>query len=75
MGQMRWRFARAVRELRTERGWSQEELADRAGLHRTYVSGVERGLRNVSLDNIEKVATALDVRVSHLFATAEAVHA
>ncbi len=75
MGEIRLRFARAVREVRAERGWSQEQLADRAGLHRTYISGLERGIRNVSLDNIEKVAGALDVRVSTLFAKAEAVAA
>jgi transcriptional regulator with XRE-family HTH domain len=47
-------FGRAVRALRKERGYSQEELAERAGLHRNYVGGVERGERNVALENIVK---------------------
>ncbi len=54
-------FGRRVRAVRTERGWSQEELADRAGLHRTYISSLERGQRNVSLENIRHLADALDV--------------
>lgn len=52
-------FGRNVRRLRTAAGLSQEALADRAGLHRTYVSSVERGNRNVSLENIVALATAL----------------
>jgi len=71
MGQLRLSFASAVREVRDERGWSQEELAYRSGLHRTYISGVERGVRNVSIDNIERLADALAVRTSALFAREE----
>lgn len=56
-----------MRELRGERSLSQEQLAHLAGLDRTYVSGVERGLRNVSLDNIHKLAKALGVGVRDLF--------
>ena len=52
-------LARNVRRLRISTGLSQEELAARAGLHRTYVSSVERGLRNVSLENIFALARAL----------------
>ena len=52
-------FGRNVRRLRTAAGLSQEALADRAGLHRTYVSSVERGNRNVSLENIVALAAAL----------------
>lgn len=52
-------FADNVRALRKAKGWSQEELADRAALHRTYISSIERALRNVSLDNIEVIAAAL----------------
>lgn len=52
-------FARNVRRLRTGAGLSQEELAARAGLHRTYVSSVERGQRNISLENIYALAAAL----------------
>ena len=60
-------FGKAVRALREERGYSQEELAERAGLHRNYVGGVERGERNVALENIVKLAGALSVRTRDLF--------
>ena len=59
-------LARNLRRLRAERHLSQEVLADLAGLHRTYVSSVERSERNVSLDNIEKLARALDIDVADL---------
>lgn len=52
-------LSRNLRRLRTSTGLSQEELAARAGLHRTYVSSVERGQRNVSLENIFALARAL----------------
>jgi transcriptional regulator with XRE-family HTH domain len=54
--------------MRDERGYSQEELAERAGLHRNYVGGVERGERNVALENIVKLAKALGVPARELFA-------
>jgi transcriptional regulator with XRE-family HTH domain len=57
-----------LRKLRDERGYSQEELAERAGLHRNYVGGVERGERNVALENIVKLARALSVPPKELFA-------
>ncbi len=60
-------FGQNVRRIRQIRGYSQEELAERAGLHRTYVGSVERGERNVSLYNIVTLARALDVPVSDLF--------
>jgi len=59
-------LAQKLRLLRFTRGWSQEVLAEHAGLHRTYVSSIERGERNVSLDNLEKLADAFDLSVSEL---------
>lgn len=64
---IRGRFGQRVRELRTTRGLSQEAFALMAGLDRTYISGIERGKRNISLLNIEKVAKALDVGIHDLF--------
>ena len=55
-----------VRAARTARGWSQEVLAERAGLHWTYVGSVERGERNLSLLNILRLAAALDVDAGDL---------
>jgi CheY-like chemotaxis protein/DNA-binding Xre family transcriptional regulator len=60
-------FGSSVRAWRTRRGISQEELAGRAGLHRTYVCDIERGARNVSLKSIEKLARALEISLSMLF--------
>jgi transcriptional regulator with XRE-family HTH domain len=60
-------FGNRVRELRLEHGWSQEDLAERAGLHRNYVGGIERGERNVGLDNIHKLARALKTDITELF--------
>ena len=64
---IRARFGRRLRELRRDRGLSQEELAFRSGLHRTYVSSAERGERNVSLVNIERLARALEISISDFF--------
>lgn len=64
-------FGASIRSLRNLLGISQEELAERADLHRTYVSDVERGTRNLSLESIERLAHALDVSVSALFPQAE----
>ena len=52
-------FGRAVRQLRTARGISQEALADEIGIHRTYIGDVERGLRNLGLLNVDRIATSL----------------
>lgn len=56
-----------VRDLRVKKGWSQEELGARAGLHRTYIGSIERSERNVSLINIQRIARALEVPVTLLF--------
>jgi transcriptional regulator with XRE-family HTH domain len=61
------RFGYAVRSRRDELGLTQEELADRARIHRTYLSDVERGTRNVSLVNIELLAAALGLPIADLF--------
>jgi transcriptional regulator with XRE-family HTH domain len=60
-------FGAVVRRLRNERGWSLERFAAEARLHWTYVAGVERGERNLSLINIGKLATALKVPLADLF--------
>jgi transcriptional regulator with XRE-family HTH domain len=62
----RVRFGKKVRQLRLGNGWSQEVLAGRAGLHPTYIGGIERGERNVGLDNIHKLARALGVKAATL---------
>lgn len=60
------KFAGNVRSLRIKKGWSQEELARRADLHRTYIGSIERQERNVSLLNVERIAKALGVKVKDL---------
>lgn len=60
------RFGQRVRELRKAKDLSQEALAAACGLDRTYISGIERGRRNVSLRNIELIATALGISISEL---------
>ena len=65
---IRHRFGARVRQLRTERGLSQEAFADRAGLHRTYIGSVERGEQNLSLQNIERLAATLGLSLAELFA-------
>lgn len=67
MSGIRSEFGQRVRELRARSGISQEMLAYRSGLDRTYVSGVERGERNISIMNIEKIASALNVSVAYMF--------
>lgn len=64
-------FGRRLRTLREQAGLSQEALADLAAIHRTYVSSVERGQRNISLANIQALADALGVSTQQLFPDAE----
>jgi len=59
-------FGQRVREERIKQGLSQEELAEKAGVHRTYIGMIERGEKNITLGNIEKIAIALEVSISHL---------
>ena len=61
------RFGQRIRELRETKGWSQETFAEECGLHRTYIGAIELGERNVSLVNIERIATALGVPIAELF--------
>ena len=60
-------FGCHLRRLRTERGYSQEQFANEAGLDRSYIGGVERGVRNISLVNIAKIAVALNLTIEKLF--------
>ena len=60
-------FGKTVRRLRTERGISQEELAELAGLHRNYIGGIERGERNVGLKAVFSLARGLGVKAAELF--------
>ena len=60
------KFAKKVKEIRLKKGMSQGDLAKILGLHPTYISGIERGVRNMSLKNIEKLSKALGVSVKNL---------
>ena len=67
MATIQRQFGKRVRKLRAEKGLSQEELAFKVGIHRTYIGGIERGERNPSLKNIAAIAKALGVTLSDLF--------
>ena len=60
------RFGQRVREERNKQGLSQESLAEKAELHRTYIGMIERGEKNITLRNIEKLAKALGVSINEL---------
>jgi transcriptional regulator with XRE-family HTH domain len=63
-------LARNLRVLRKAKGCSQEEFADLAGFHRTYVSQIERGIVNVTIDNLQRIADVLEVKIDVLFRSA-----
>jgi transcriptional regulator with XRE-family HTH domain len=65
------RFGELVRRLRQERGYSQEEFSFRVGLHQTYISSVERGERNVTIQTADRIAKALGTKLSELFGELE----
>ena len=60
------KFGERVREERLKQGLSQEKLASRAGVHRTYIGMIERAEKNITLENIEKIANALSISISSL---------
>lgn len=60
-------LGRRIRQLRQDKGWSQEFLADEAGMHRTYLWGIEQGVRNPSVRHLTQIADALGVTVASLF--------
>ncbi len=61
------KFGVKVRNLRKQKNLSQEDLADKAGLHRTYIGMIERAEKNITLLNIEKIANALEVSIKDFF--------
>jgi ribosome-binding protein aMBF1 (putative translation factor) len=61
------KFGKRVREERTKNNLSQEELASKAGVHRTYIGMIERAEKNITLENIEKIANALNLKLENLF--------
>lgn len=71
MSTLQRRLGTAVQRLRKAAGYSQEGFADAVGLHRTYVGAVERGEKNVSLKNIERIARQLGLRAGDLLLEAE----
>ncbi len=66
MENIKSKFGKHLRQLREKKGWTQEDLADKAGMHFTYVGQIERGIRNPSLINLRKLAKALNVSAGKL---------
>lgn len=60
-------FGKKVRQLRNQKGWSQEELSFKSGFHRTYIGMIERAERNISLRNIARIAKTFDLEIKDLF--------
>ena len=71
MASLKKKLGLTIRRLRKEKGYSQEAFATECRVHRTYMGSVERGERNISLDNTERIAKALGLKVSELFVIAE----
>ena len=67
MEDIKIRFGRRLRELRLEKGWSQETLANLAEIDRTYIPGIESGKRNLSLVVIDKLSNVFDISISEIF--------
>ncbi len=67
-------FGKIIREFRKEKGISQEELAFRSNLHRTYIGMIERGEKNITLENIEKLSKGLDVSMKLIFEKLNKIH-
>jgi transcriptional regulator with XRE-family HTH domain len=61
-------FGHNVRSIRESKGWSQDKLSEESGLHRTYISGIERGVRNPTIEIVQHISAALKISVSELFA-------
>lgn len=68
---VRGKLGKRIRELREARGWRQIDLAEKACIDRSYISGIENGRRNVSIDNVARMAQALDTSVAELCADIE----
>lgn len=64
---MRERFGKRLQQVRREKGFTQETLADAIGIHRTYIGIIERGEQSVSLDNVYRIAKAMNIKLSELF--------
>ncbi len=65
-------FGQNVRLAREKKGWSQDRLSDESGLHRTYLSGIERGVRNPTIGIVRQIAMALDIDIQELFSDPKA---
>jgi len=61
------KIGQRIRDIRKQRGWSQEELGEKAGFHFSYIGGVERAEKNITLVNLLKIADALDIQIMDLF--------
>ncbi len=60
-------FGQNVKKIREQKGWSQDRLSEETGLHRTYISGIERGVRNPTIEIVQQLSTALGIEIQDLF--------